>query len=276
MRVITCLFFLLVSWCAQSQLTVMTYNIRNSNASDGVNKWDNRKEKLFAVIQKANPDVLGTQEVLQDQLKDLQKALPNYATYGVGRNNGRHAGEHSAIFYKKEKFDLVTGGNFWLSETPTVPGSKSWDAAITRICSWVKLRHKNTGAEFFVFNAHFDHKGKVARQQSAMLIRSMIDSLADGNPVIVTGDFNFSPTDEGYRVMVVDTKKGVQLSDCYSAAMPPYTDCGFNVTNKQCGRIDYVFCSQHFRAEKYLLHTDNDGTYYPSDHLAVSAILLLR
>jgi len=250
----------------------MTYNIRNSRAADGVNKWSNRKQLLADVIKKVNPDILGTQEVLKDQLRDLKKMLPAYNVYGVGRNNGKHAGEHSNIFYKHARYYLVAGGNFWLSETPALPGSKSWDAAITRICTWVKLKDKRTFDEIFVFNTHFDHKGKQARIKSAALLRQMIDSIAGEQPVIVTGDFNFTPDNSGYKEMISEEHE-IALFDAYTSGTPDYTDCGFEVSNKNCSRIDYIFFSRDFMKSNYTLHTTNNGTYYPSDHLTVSVDL---
>jgi endonuclease/exonuclease/phosphatase family metal-dependent hydrolase len=201
--------------------------------------------------------------------------LPAYNVYGVGRDNGKHGGEHSTIFYKRDKYELVKGGNFWLSETPYVAGSKSWDAAITRICSWVELKDKANGEQFFVFNTHFDHKGKTARIKSAALMMHMVDSLAGELPVIVTGDFNFHPDNEGYAV-ITSSKNRVVLTDAYSPDAPNYTDCGFEVANTKCNRIDYIFYSKHFMRTNYMLHTDNNGTYYPSDHLTISAVLEKR
>lgn len=269
------IFFLLLFFqtlSSQAQISVMTYNIRNSHAADGVNKWSKRKQSLANVVLKINPDILGTQEVLFNQLKDLKKMLPAYEVFGVGRNNGKHSGEHSPLFYNKEKYEFMQGGNFWLSETPDIPGSKSWDAAITRICSWVKLKDKQTYDEIFVFNTHFDHRGNEARKKSAELLCHMIDSLASNRPVIVTGDFNFRPDSEGYSVMTSENHE-VTLTDSYSLDAPDYTDCGFEVKNKNCSRIDYIFYSKHFTSSGYTLHTDNNGTYYPSDHLTISVDL---
>ena len=271
MKKLLFLFFIIsIQATAQKDIKVMSYNIRNSNAADGVNKWKNRKQTLANLILKVNPDVLGTQEVLMDQYRDLKKMLPSYDVFGVGRNNGKHGGEHSAIFYKRSQYDLIQGGNFWLSETPTVPGSKSWDAAITRICSWVKLKDKQNGYTFFVFNTHFDHRGKQARINSAKLLTQTIDSLCGDYPVVVTGDFNFQPDNEGFSVMTSKSHL-VLLQDAYSADAPNYTDCGFEVSNTNCHRIDYIFYSHHFRRKSYALHTDNNGQYYPSDHLTISA-----
>ncbi|MBS1594124.1 MAG: endonuclease/exonuclease/phosphatase family protein [Bacteroidetes bacterium] len=273
MRYIIILAFLTVQMPLWAQTKVMTYNIRNSNAADGVNKWENRRESWIALVRKVDPDILGTQEVLIDQLNYIKKTMTDYAEYGVGRNDGKKKGEHSAIFYKKAKYDLVKGGNFWLSETPGVPGSKSWDAAITRICSWVELKEKSSGKTFFVFNTHFDHKGKEARRNSAGLIRHYIDSLAGSDPVIVTGDFNLEPSDAGYATMTQKDGYRVPLNDTWMEGALNYTDCGFEVSNKKCGRIDYIFASPQFSKNSYTVHTDNNGTYYPSDHLTVSVIL---
>ena len=258
-----------------AQVKVMSYNIRNSNANDGINQWSKRKQALAQVILTTNPDVLGTQEVLEDQRRDLKKLLPAYDVFGAGRNNGKHAGEHSTIFYKRDKYTFITGGNFWMSQTPYKPGSKSWDAALTRICTWVKLQDKQTFDEIYAFNTHLDHKGKEARAKSAALLRNMIDSIAGDKPVIVTGDFNFRPDSEGYTTMTA-SREDVSLTDAYSPDAPDYTDCGFAVSNHDCSRIDYIFYSKHFISEHYTLHTDNNGTYYPSDHLTISVELKLK
>lgn len=266
---------LLLGWqstlFAQSQIKVMSYNIRNSNAADGPNKWKYRKEHVSDLIKQIDPDVLGTQEVLLDQYTDLKKRLPSYSVFGVGRNNGKHAGEHSCIFYKTEKYKLLHGGNFWLSETPAKPGSKSWDAAITRICTWVQLEEKESKQSFFVFNTHFDHRGGLARKNSARLLTHFIDSVCGKSPVIVTGDFNFEPGSEGYKVMTDTTSL---LFDAYTSNEPNYTDCGFDVKQTDCHRIDYIFFSTHLKHQEYTLHKNNNGRHYLSDHLPISARLL--
>lgn len=266
---------MMINSLAQHAITVMTYNIRNSNAADGPNKWKFRKENVANLIRSVNPDVLGTQEVLLDQYKDLQRMLTGYSVFGVGRNNGKHAGEHSCIFYKTEKYNLLNGGNFWLSETPTKPGSKSWDAAITRICTWVKLEDKEHNTSFYLFNTHFDHRGVDARKNSARLLKRYIDSLCTNSAVIVTGDFNFEPGSEGYNI-ITEATQITPLKDAYTSNEPNYTDCGFDVTNTQCHRIDYIFYSSHYKQKGYKLHRNNDGKYFPSDHLTISAELLLN
>lgn len=272
MRYFIFLLAILAGSPLSAQTKVMTYNIRNSHAADGINRWERRKDTWINLVRKVDPDILGTQEVLSDQLRYIRKKMPDYTAHGVGRNDGKTKGEYSAIFYKKAKYDMTKGGNFWLSETPDIPGTKSWDAAITRICSWVQLREKNTGKSFFVFNTHFDHKGKEARRNSARLIRHYIDSLAGNDPVVVTGDFNLEPDDAGYSTMTGQGYR-VPLHDTWMEGALPYTDCGFEVSNKKCSRIDYIFASPQYKPNSYTVHTDNNGTYYPSDHLTVSVVL---
>lgn len=266
-------FLLFTCYGSFAQTKVMTYNIRNSHAADGVNAWSKRRDALAALIKKVNPDILGVQEAYINQVKDLKARLNEYKYFGAGRNNGKNAGEHSTIFFKEQKYIQLDGGNFWLSTTPGIPGSKSWDAALTRICSWVKLQEKTTGKIFFVFNTHFDHKGVQARNNSAELIRHFVDSLAGNNPVMVIGDFNSTPKDLAYQTMTNPGKYKVTFSDSYSSDMPDYTDCGFNVSNTHCNRIDYIFYSRQYTKSNYTLYNDNNGTYYPSDHLTISVVL---
>jgi endonuclease/exonuclease/phosphatase family metal-dependent hydrolase len=251
---------------AQS-IKVMTYNLRLDIASDGVNQWGNRKEKVFALIKKYDPDIFGVQEALHNQMEDVLVNLPQYISVGVGRDDGKTKGEYSAIFYKKEKFDVLVQQTFWLSETPEVPGSKSWDAAITRIVTWARFRDKTSGKAFILANTHFDHIGQTARKMSAELIRSKIPRVAGRLPIIVTGDFNSEPTEPPYLVMT--RKEKVMLFDSRAAQETQGTFCTFQVNGPPCRTIDYIFYSKGLRASGYRVITDNDGTYYPSDHLPV-------
>ena len=152
------LLIMAVQECAAEEetakLRVMTFNIRYDNPSDGVNRWRNRRDAVAAIIRKNNVDIVGMQEVLKSQLEDLQQRLPDHKAYGVGRDDGRNKGEFSPTFFSNRRYALLDSGTFWLSETPETPGSKSWDAAITRIVSWLKLRDKTAGLEFFFFNTH--------------------------------------------------------------------------------------------------------------------------
>src|SRR5690606_24570908 len=152
------------------------------------------------LIQFHDFDIFGTQEGLKHQLDYLQEEMPGYAYIGVGRDDGKDAGEYAAIFYKKELFELLDKGNFWLSEDTTKP-NKGWDAVLPRICSWGKFKEKSSGLVFFFFNTHFDHVGTIARQESAKLILNKINKTTGTSPTIVTGDFNVDQHSPSYNVL---------------------------------------------------------------------------
>lgn len=245
---------------------VMTYNLRFDNPGDGINQWSSRKEKVFNLLQKYQPDIVGTQEALQHQLTDITTHLSTYAYIGVGRDDGNTKGEYSAILYNQEKFEVLEHQTFWLSLTPEVAGSKSWDAAITRVATWAKFKDKKTGKKFFILNTHFDHMGSEARLQSAALIKRRLNALADNLPVIVTGDFNCEPIEEPYLRMTAPAD--FTLKDAGDGSTTG-TYCTFAVAGPPCKRIDYIFYSVKWKASAYLVITDHDGVNYPSDHLPV-------
>lgn len=275
------LFIVLFAFYSNAQsVKVMSYNIRLDTESDGVNQWKSRTGKVFDLIKKNNPDLLGVQEALHNQMMDLKDNLSDYEFAGVGRDDGKEKGEYSAIFYKKDKFELLSQNTFWLSETPDVPGSKSWDAAITRVVTYAILKDKSSGKSFAYFNTHFDHIGKEARKNSAKLIKSYIAGLiANGTitnkiPILVSGDFNSEPTDEPYKTMI--NGKDIELSDARPAKDFTGTFCGFEVGAMPCKTIDYLFHSSHWKAMDYKVIQDHDGKYYPSDHLPVMVTFTIK
>ncbi|MBK7651101.1 MAG: endonuclease/exonuclease/phosphatase family protein [Flammeovirgaceae bacterium] len=274
-------FFSMVS-LAQS-VSVMSYNIRLDTEADGINQWKNRSEKVVSLIKKYNPDLLGVQEALHNQMMDLQKGLPDYAFIGGGRDDGKEKGEYSAIFYKKDKFEVIKEKTLWLSETPEVPGSKSWDAAITRVVTFAVLKDKASGKSFIYANTHFDHIGKEARKNSASLIKIYLKGFITGAtfektekeiPVLVSGDCNSEPTDEPYLTMI--NGKDITLFDARPAKNLTGTFCGFEVGKMECLTIDYIFYSTPWKASNYKAIQDHDGKYYPSDHLPVMATFTLK
>ena len=194
-----------------TSLTVASYNLRNANGSDSArgDGWGQRYPVIAQMVQYHDFDIFGTQECFLHQLKDMKEALPGYDYIGVGRDDGKDKGEHSAIFYRTDKFDIVEKGDFWLSETPDVP-SKGWDAVLPRICSWGHFKCKDTGFEFLFFNLHMDHIGKKARVESAFLVQEKMKELGRGKnlPAILTGDFNVDQTHQSYDAFV---SKGVQI-----------------------------------------------------------------
>lgn len=266
------ILLLAISSGAQT-VKVMTYNIRYDNPGDGPNQWNNRKEKLFALIEKYNPDIIGVQEALHHQLQDIRHALKAYAFYGAGRDDGKQKGEYSAIFIREKRFKVLDENTFWLSLNPAVPGSKDWDAAITRVVTWAKLQEKRSRRNFFIVNTHFDHRGPESRKHSARLLKDSIAVMAKSLPVIVTGDFNFTRDQPPYEVMM--DRSSVALADT-APSQAPGTACGFEVGARPCTAIDYIFYTGEWKAQGHQVIQDNDGKYYPSDHLPVMATLSLQ
>src|SRR5688572_4000861 len=270
---IFCGLLLFVVVAKAQSIKVMTYNIRLDTPVDSVNQWPKRTQKVFDLIRKYDPDILGVQEAIHHQLMDLIKNLPQYDYVGVGRDDGKTKGEFSAILYKKERFGVLQQGTFWLSETPDVPGSKSWDAAITRVASWAKLTDKKTNKSFLSINTHFDHVGKEARRHSASLLKQKANELGKDLALIITGDFNCTRTDPPYFTIM--KPEGIQLIDPLPGE-PIGTFCGFKVNAMECRAIDYLFCTDRWTSSNYQVITDNDGKYYPSDHLPVMTTFTLK
>ena len=273
MKKILLLFFLLTAFaCNAQEIRVMSYNIRFDNPGDSINAWPNRKEKVFQLLKKYDPDVIGVQEALKHQLDDIITALPGYAYIGVGRDDGKTKGEYSAILYKKGKFSALDQNTYWLSETPDVPGSKNWDAAITRIVTWGKFRELTSKKDFLLINTHFDHIGTEARRNSARIIKERLKTTAE-LPVVVTGDFNCTREDPPYSVMTSDN--GLRLIDP-APPEPPGTYCNFGVNSMVCNPIDYIFHSGQWLSREYKVISDHDGKNYPSDHLPVMVELTIK
>ncbi|MDR0537188.1 MAG: endonuclease/exonuclease/phosphatase family protein [Tannerellaceae bacterium] len=255
-------------------LRIVSYNLRMDTKSDSLNAWEYRKENVKALIQYHAPDIVGTQEGFLHQLKDVNQT-PGYTYIGVGRDDGKEAGEHSAIFYKKDRFIIVETGNFWLRQTPNVPG-KGWDATCcNRICSWAKFKEKKSKRTFYVFNVHFDHEGVIARRESGKLMVEKMKEIARDEPIICTGDFNSTPETEQIQHLAS------YLNDSHQTTqLPPYGPQGtFNhrFSNPITGnRIDYIFTGKKIQTLRYAHLTDNNGRNYPSDHIPVMVDLILK
>lgn len=234
-----------------------------------MNAWPNRIPKVVALIQKYNPDVIGVQEALHHQLEDLVRLLPDYSYVGVGRDDGKEKGEYSAILYRHTRFGVLQDGTLWLSETPDVPGSKSWDAAFPRIVTIARFFDKETKAEFNILNTHFDHAGVEARLRSASYLAGMVVGIrirTKDYPILVTGDFNSERTEASYSQLVGD-----ELTDTKPVNDQTGTFCGFEAGKTECKTIDYIFHTKEWILKSYLVIKDNDGKHYPSDHLPVMA-----
>ena len=263
---------------ADEVLRVMTFNIRYGSAGDGENAWDDRKELLLATIRKFDPDLLGTQEVLAMQADFLVENLKDYTLVGVGRDDGKRRGEFSAVLFKSKRFEPLKSGTFWLSETPQVPGSKSWDSSLPRIATWVKLRDRQAGGREICFlNTHWDHRGNQARLESGKLIRRWLNENTRGMPVIMTGDLNVTETHDGFRALLAIEGNDPRLSDVYRVMHPepaPEEATSHRFSGRRRGRrIDFILASPEWTGtEATIDHTNRDGRY-PSDHYPVNAVL---
>jgi endonuclease/exonuclease/phosphatase family metal-dependent hydrolase len=252
-------------------IKVMTYNIRYDNTGDGVNQWANRKEKVANLIRKNDPDLIGLQEALIHQINDLLLLLPDYTFYGTGRDDGKEKGEFSCILIRHARFGVLRDSTIWLSETPGIPGSKGWDAQLPRVATWTELYDKETKKEILYVNTHFDHVGTLARTNSAVLINNLVVDFYKIKPiaVIVSGDLNVQRDTEAFKVL----SEPKLLMDSKPDGNNDPTFCGFEVSNTKCTQIDYIFHSKETVVVGYNVLRDNDGKFFPSDHLPVLAEL---
>ena len=271
---ISILFFFYFAIINPQEIKVITYNIRLDIQSDGENRWDNRKEMLTGQVLFHEPDFLGVQEALPNQMNYLAKALTQYAFIGEGRD-GENKGEYSAIFYNTTKYKVIEEGTFWLSETPDKV-SKGWDAAYNRICTYGLFEDKNSGAKIYIFNTHFDHVGNQARINSAKLILEKISEINKlGIPFVLMGDFNLEEGSESIQLL------SDHLNDSKTIAKtvfgPNGTFNAFEFTKPVVKRIDYIFVPQSGVAvNKYAVLSDSKDCRYPSDHLPVYIELAMK
>lgn len=284
MRVVVMLCALLSFWASARagdgagvplEIKVASYNLRMDTDNDGLDAWAYRVDRVVDLIRYHKFDIFGTQEGFAHQLQDLLE-MGEYAYTGVGRDDGRDAGEHSAIFYRKECFDLEESGDFWLSQTPDTP-SKGWDATCChRICSWGCFRDLESGAVFYFFNVHYDHEGQQARRESSRLLLERIKEIAHEYPVILTGDFNATPESEPISLLREDSL----LLDTYEASIAkPYgtvgTYNGFRMDHPMSDRIDYIWVTRHFVVHDYATLNEQQYGRFPSDHFPVLVTLSL-
>jgi len=268
---------------AQNTLKVMSFNIRYDSPRDTGNLWISRKEKVAAVIQFHQADIIGIQEGLHHQLEQLDQLLPDHDWLGVGRDDGKRKGEYTAIFYRKDRLVPESEDHFWLSETPEMPGSMSWETACTRMVSHVKFKDKITNQYFYHFNTHFDHVSHEARYNGALLIKEQIQELGNESLIILTGDFNVTKSDSTYHLLttfVNDARwllpKG-QAGSPNEGYGPDFTYKAFDKAGDTGRVIDFIFLKNE-SSVKVLRHgvlSDNWDGKYPSDHLPVLVELQL-
>lgn len=268
------LLVLLLPYGKSQEFKVMTYNIRFDNPGDGENAWPHRQAFLINQIRFTAPVAFGVQEALKHQLDYINEELPDFEVLGVGRDDGKEAGEYSALFYNKNLLKLKESGTFWLSPTPEKP-SKGWDAALNRICTYGLFKPKK-GSAFWIFNTHFDHRGQQARVESTRLILAQIQKINTKNyPVIVMGDLNLPPNSEPIQILSKAMKDTYTQSQ-FPPLGPDGSFTGFSWDNPVGNRIDYIFVSTDISPIQAAILTDSKDQKYPSDHFPVVAKLKLR
>ena len=264
-------YFFIVSLLASAahgqDVSFMSFNIKYDNKSDTVNNWLDRRNKVVEMLQFREPDFVGIQEGMHNQVTYMDEELPSYKYIGVARDDGKTKGEYSCIFYNTERFEVKMQGTFWLSGTPEEV-SKGWDAALPRVCTFGRFKSLETDEEFWVFNTHFDHIGKEARKRSAELISGMIKQLnTSGLPVVLMGDFNARPDEEPIQIILEEMTDALSISEkpLYG---PEGTFNGFRY-DVITERIDYCFV-RGMKVKSYE-HVDDklDNNKHLSDHLPV-------
>ena len=260
-------------------IIVMSFNIRLDIQSDGINSWDNRKDILIDLLKEYSPDFLGMQEVRKNQLVYLKEKLSEYDYIGISRSEDVED-EHSPIFFKKDKFSLISSNTFWLSETPD-KSSKGWDAAFNRIVSWGKFKEMKSDKILFVFNTHFDHIGLRARMESVKLLKKKIAEITGNEDYIVTGDFNFDPNSDFYKLITSKENSEIALIDVSQSdettrknIKPTFN--GFDLQNRIIGPIDFIFAKPNISVQEYKVIDTLYKGRFPSDHFPIIAKLIFN
>lgn len=243
-------------------VTVMTYNVYIKGS--GEKSPENRTDEVVANIRKYSPDSFGLQEADEGWMERLPAELSEYAYVGIGRNSNKGGGEASPVFYKKDKYELLDSGTFWLSKNPE-KATRSWDAMFKRICTYAILKDKQTGFTYAHFNAHFDHLGVIARLESVAVVATKVAEICGDIPVVFTGDLNDAEGGDMYnRVLETGFKDTKHLAKTAS-------DCGTyhgysDLTAKE-NAIDYIFVNAMVSdVESYTVDTEKINGIYPSDH----------
>lgn len=265
-----CLVLLAMASLGDAQtLRVMSFNVRYPSKSDGPDVWDARRDLLVETIRKQAPDLIGTQELFHEQGAYIVSKLPDLEWFGLSRR-GNKEDEHMGVFYRKNALELLSSGNFWLSTTPDVPGSMSWDVTLPRMVTWGEFRHRKTGRRFHFYNTHFAHRpaDAIARVESARVLVDRIKRLPPDANFILTGDFNTDIGTEPHQVL-----KAV-LADAFEQASekkgPVGTFHGFK-GSPGAARIDWILFRGRLKPLFVHTLTDNRDGRYPSDHFPIVA-----
>lgn len=263
-----------VQVCLTQETNIMTYNIKYNTETDGINKWDNRKDKVASILRFYEIDICGMQEALIGQIDDLRERLPEYAYIGVGRDDGAKGGEFSPIFYNTKKFKLLEQHTFWLSETPDQP-SKGWDASYPRIVTYGHFQDLRTNKKFYVFNTHLDYMGKVSRVHSSKLIVEKIKTIPQQEDILLIGDFNTNPEEEPIQILETLFTNAETVSKTPHFG-PEDSFTGFEAKEMEHHKVDYIFFNKNRKGISVRKHATLSNTWgglFASDHHPVMAVV---
>lgn len=259
-----------------SELVVMSYNLRYAS-SQPPNAWQNRRPVMKEVLHMYQPDLIGTQEGVYHQLKDIAADLPDYAWIGTGRDGGSR-GEFMTIFYRKDRFEPLEYDHFWLSDTPDVIGSSTWGNTNRRMVTWVRFRDNTTGREFYFWNTHLDHALQPAREKGAELIRKRIEALSKPLPLLLVGDFNaVAGANKAYDTLTATNflrDTWLLAAEKRNAEYNSFNN--FQTPVKNGHRIDWILCRGDVTVRAEEIVTFQKDGQFPSDHFPVVAWLTLK
>jgi len=252
---------------------MMSFNVRYDTAKDGQHNWSHRRRLVAETIRYHAPDVVGIQEAMGHQLRELEILLPGYQWVGDARDSVARGGEHTAMGFRRERFSATDTDTFWLSETPDTPGTVGWDAAHPRVATWVRLRDETADESLVAMNTHLDHRGERARREGIALVLERLTDVVENEPALVSGDFNCLVGDPAHRrAEGYELPGGRRLRDARVLTPrrhgPTTTRTDFEALLPRTG-IDHVFVTDETDVTGWAAVTDRDDDHYASDHLPV-------
>jgi endonuclease/exonuclease/phosphatase family metal-dependent hydrolase len=267
------------SLAAAEELSVVSYNVRYGTADDGEDHWTKRRDALFELLRQLDADLLGLQEALDFQIAEILDALPRYGAIGVGRDDGRGAGEHAPILFDRARFRVAESGTFWFSDTPSVPASASWGNRIPRIATWARLVDRD-GSALWLWNVHLDHQSQASRERSTVLLAERIAARSPADPVVVTGDFNAGEDAAAMSTLLSPppghgAAGGPRLVDTFRVLFPGASSAGtfggFDPVPSTAPKIDYVLVLPEAAVLDAAIVRWHRNGRAPSDHFPVLA-----
>lgn len=241
-------------------MRIMSCNLRYDNKNDGEYRWENRFPAMKEVWREYNPDIIGVQEGLPHQIEDIKETFNSLKYFGTGREINKE-GEQVGIFFNKDKFNIIDKGNFWLSKTPKIVGSKDFNSDVPRLVNWIIFNNNNIDENFMFLNTHLDNKSKLAREKSSEIISNFVKEKSNIKNVIITGDLNTTPEAKP----IIFLKDNLDLKDALLEIGE--NDATFHdFKGKGIVRIDYILCSNKIDVKEGAVIKKQYSGIYPSDH----------